>query len=188
MLLRIAPPAAAIVLSITVAVSSFPTAAQAEPVIAEASPVHGDVLVTLPESFHLCFSEPVKVESTNDWKFNVRTPDGKDLGLRIVFQSNGNCVDVYPGAPEDPPQGIWAFDWLVHSQADDSEGSGTINFQLGDLQPDETPVGRVSAGNNADEDDGDDGVRLGLYVVAGVGAAVTLAAVGGFAWSLRRRS
>ncbi len=188
MTVRIAVAMAGIVLSITMAVGFSPSTTHAQPEITEASPATGDVLQTLPEFFHLCFSEPAKVEEASDWKFNVRTPDGRALGLRIVFQTSGSCVDVFPGVPEEPPEGIWAFDWLVHAQSDDSEGSGIINFQLGELQPGETPVERPDTSAYAQQSDGDDGIRLVLYVVAGVGAAVILAAVTGFALSRRRRA
>lgn len=188
MINRIAPAVAAIVLFIAVAVGFSPPATYAQPGITEASPAHGDVLVTLPESFHLCFSEPVKVEGSGDWKFNVRTPDGRDLGLRIVFGNSGSCVDVFPGAPEEPPEGIWAFDWLVHAQADGSEGSGTINFQLGELQPGETPLKKPDSSVEMSQSDSGNGVPLGLYVIFGVGIAVVVAAGAGFALSRRRRA
>jgi len=188
MIVRSALAVAGTVLFTTMVVGFSPPTAQAQPGITEASPAPGDVLQTLPEFFHLCFSEPVKVEESSDWKFNVSTPDHRDLGLRIVFQTSGSCVDVFPGAPEEPPDGIWTFDWLVHAQSDGSEGSGTINFQLGELQPGETPLMTPDPGAGTGQSDGDDGVPLGLYVAAGVGVAVIVAAGAGFVLSRRRRA
>ena len=185
---RIAPAVAGIVLLILVAVAFSSRAAYAQPSITEADPAQGDVLATLPESFHLCFSEPVKVDESSDWKFNVRTSEGRDLGLRIEFESSGGCVNVFPGAPEDPPEGIWTFDWLVRAQADDSEGSGTINFQFGELQPGETPLEKPDSSVEAGQSDSDDGAPLWLYVSAGVGIVVIAAAAAGFASSRRRRA
>jgi hypothetical protein len=159
----------------------------AEPELTEASPAFGDVLQTLPESLHLCFSEPVKVDESADWKFNVSTPDGRALGLRIVFEPSGGCVDVFPGAPADPPQGIWTFDWLVQAQADSSEGSGVIKFQLGELAPGETPLEKPDSNGSGNTDDGDD-TPAGLLVAIGAGVALVLVATGGFVISRRRRT
>lgn len=188
MTVRIAVAVAGIALFITMAVGFSPPTTHAQPGITDASPAPGDVLQTLPEFFHLCFSEPVKVEEPSDWKFNVSTPDGRALGLRIVFQTSGSCVDVFPGVPEEPPEGIWAFDWLVHAQSDTSEGSGTINFQLGELQPGETPLEKPDASVGTGQSDSGNGAPLGLYVAAGVGIALIVAAGAGFALSRRRRT
>ena len=172
----------------TVVVAGLPlTTVYAEPKLTEQDPAYGDAIETLPEFFHLCFSEPVKVESP-DWKFNVRTPDGGALGLRIVFMPSGDCVDVYPGASEDPPQGIWTFDWLVRSQADDAEGSGAVSFQLGDLQPGETPLKKPDSGGTTNSDGDGGGTSIGLFVAIGAGAALIIAGGAGFVFSRRRRT
>lgn len=163
------------------------TPARAEPELTEQNPAYGDVLETLPEFLHLCFTEPVKVDESENWKFNIFTPDGRALGLRIVFRPSGDCVDVYPGAPEDPPEGIWTFDWLVRAQADDSEGSGVIKFQLGALQPGETPLEKAEADDAGDSPGDSDGSSTGLLVAIGAGAALILVASGGFVLSRRRR-
>ncbi|HET8943777.1 MAG TPA: copper resistance protein CopC [Dehalococcoidia bacterium] len=161
-----------------------PTAALAEPKLTEASPSYGDVLEAIPEFLHLCFSEPVQVDDTGDWKFNVKTPEGQALGIRIVFEPSGGCVDVYPGVTEEPPQGIWTFDWLVRAQSDGSEGSGAIKFQMGELQPGETPLDK--ADSSLKPSDQDDGAPTGLVVAIGIGAALIIIATGGFILSRRR--
>ncbi len=181
--------AVALLLALAFAAGVAPMPARAEPELAEQNPAYGDVLQELPESLHLCFSEPVKIDESNDWKFNVLTPEGRALGLRIVFEPSGDCVDVFPGAPEEPPQGIWTFDWLVHAQADNSEGSGVIKFQLGELQPGETPLDKPDSGDTTEPSRGDGGGSpTGLYVAIGAGAALILVAAGGFALSRRRRA
>lgn len=162
-------------------------AAAAEPEITEASPQYGDVLETLPEAFHLCFTEAVKVEEAKDWRFNVILPDGTAPGLRIVFLPSGECVDVYPGAPAEPPNGIWTFEWAVHAQADDSEGSGEIKFQLGDLRPGETPLAKPDAPAPETKEDDDNNVPVGLLIGVGLGAVVVVMAVAGFIVSRRGR-
>jgi len=164
-------------------------AAYAEPKLTEATPAYGDVLQTLPDSLHLCFSEAVKVENSTDWKFNVKTPDGTALGLRIVFKPAGDCVDVFVGSPEQPPEGIWTFEWLVHAQSDGSEGSGAVKFQLGQLQPGETPLEKAKPTASATSDSGNGGgTPVGLFVAVGAGVALIVVAGGGFALSRRRRS
>ena len=179
----------ALLLALTLVAELTPMSAWAEPKSTEEDPAYGDVLETLPEFLHLCFSEPVKVDESTDWAFNVVTPEGRALGLRIVFKPAGDCVDVYPGAPEEPPQGIWTFDWLVHAQADSAEGSGVIKFQLGELQPGETPLEKPESGDSTDTAGGDDGgSSTALYVAVGAGAALILVAGGGFALSRRRRA
>jgi hypothetical protein len=158
--------------------------ARAEPQLTEASPKYGDVLDSLPQFLHLCFSEPAKVDDSKDWKFDVLTPDRQALGLRIVFEPSGNCVDVYPGAPEDPPNGIWTFNWLVRAQSDDSEGSGVIKFQVGELRSGERPLVREEGKPGEIDDSG--GSSTVLLVALGAGIALVLAAGGAFVF-LRRR-
>ncbi len=185
--MRVRFGALAIIAAMAAAIMAWQPA-HAEPKLTEQSPQYGDVLQTLPESLHLCFSEPVKVEQSPDWKFDVKAPDGRSLGLRIVFQPSGDCVDVYPGAPEEPPQGIWTFEWLVHAQSDNSEGSGVIKFQLGELQPGETPLPTPKATEAPDNGSGDGGggSSTGMLVAIGVGATLIIAASAGFVISRRR--
>jgi len=181
------PGALGVILLIAALLLGGAPRALAEPQITEANPQYGDVLETLPEFFRLCFSEPVKIEEPSDWKFDVRTPEGRSLGLRIVFDTAGGCVNVYPGFPDPAPQGIWAFDWLVHAQADGSEGSGVINFQLGELQPGETPLERPETGDSTTaSNDSDGGTSTALIVGIGAGVAVILVAGAGFVLNRRR--
>ncbi len=163
-----------------------PASVLAEPQITEANPQFGDTIETLPEFLHLCFTEPVKVDESTDWKFDVKTPEGKALGLRIVFKPAGDCVDVFPGAPTEPPNGIWTFDWLVHAQSDGSEGSGAIKFQLGELRPGETPLEKPDVPESQSDSGDDGGVPIALLAVIGAGAALIIVAGAGFGLSRRR--
>ena len=169
-------------MAVTLAIA--PASVHAEPELAEANPGYGDVLEIMPESLHLCFSEPVKVGDPSDWKFDVATPEGQSLGIRIVFESAGDCVDVFPGVPDDPPQGIWTFDWLVRAQADGSEGSGSIKFQLGELPPGQTPLVKPASGAMGG---GDGGSSTGLLLAIGAGIIVIAIATAGFIFGRRRR-
>jgi len=163
-----------------------PGRALAQPKIKEAKPANGETLNGPPESLHLCFSEPVKVESSNDWKFTVRPPNGTSLGLRIVFQPSGECVDVYPGAIEpEAAKGIWTFDWSVHSQASGEEGSGTIKFQVGGdfgLTPEPTPR---PEGNSGDGGGGGIGT-LGIVLIVAA-AVIAVGSAGLLAYGRARR-
>jgi methionine-rich copper-binding protein CopC len=153
----------------------------AEPQVSQATPQDGAVVDVLPESLNLCFSEAVKAEGQDAWRFAVKPPGGQPLGLRVVFAPDGGCVEVFPGAPSPPPEGIWQFDWLVSAQSDGSQASGTIHFQLGALQRGETPLPapRVSS------DDGSDPPIL-LFVLIGVGALVGVIGVVGLLVRRRR--
>jgi methionine-rich copper-binding protein CopC len=152
--------------------------AHAEPEVTDSNPPDGAVLEQLPTVLGLCFSEAVVTEGENPWRLVVRPPAGQSVGLRIVFNTDGNCVDVFPSVPEKP-EGIWQVDWQVRAQSDESEGSGTILFQVGALQPGETPL---PAPVVQDEDD-DPSARL--IALAGVGMLIVV--VGAAGLYLRRR-
>ncbi|HET9476930.1 MAG TPA: hypothetical protein VFP63_05540 [Dehalococcoidia bacterium] len=171
--------------AVAMALLTAPATVRAEPRLTAAEPAYGDVLEALPEILHLCFSEAVKTEDTSDFRFNVVNPKGGALGIRIVFDTSGECVDVYPGIPEDPPEGIWSFDWMVRAQADDSEGSGSVKFQMGELQPGETPLDRPKSESI---EGGEGGASTVLLIAIGAGVALIIVATAGFIVSRRRRS
>ena len=152
-----------------------PPLAAAEPEVTEINLEEGDVLDEAPEVVHMCFSEPVQLtgpggDSDPPWMFNLRMPDGINLGLRIVFEPSGECVDVFPGIPEEPPEGVWTYEWTVPAEADhDDKGSGQITFRVGSGSP---PVANDFA------DSGSSGLstlELVLLVAAGVLVAAALA-------------
>ena len=157
-----------------------PNAAFAEPEVTAATPRDGEVLAQPPNVLNLCFSEPVKSEGEDAWSFVVSPGASASLGLRIEFAEDASCVNVYPG-PSDL-QGIWKFDWTVHAQSDDSEGSGTILFQVGALGTGQTPL---PSPETPDLDEDDDGPPLALIALAAAGAVILVAGVVGFL--IRRR-
>jgi methionine-rich copper-binding protein CopC len=179
---RIAPVAVLVVA--TIAAVFAPATAHAQPELIEVAPVEGASLSELPEFFHLCFSEAVKIEPTKEWGFNLRPPDGSGVGLRTVFGTDATCVDVYPGVLAEPPPGIWSLSWLVHAQSDGSEGSGELRYQIGDLQPGDTPLAtrKISTAGG----DGD-AVPTASVVLIGVGVVIVLCAAIGFGLRVRRR-
>jgi hypothetical protein len=127
----------------------------------------------------------VKTEN-GEWTFKMLAPGEQALGLRIVFRTDGTCVDVFPGSAGDTSEGIWSLDWLVRAQSDASEKAGTLRFQVGELQPGETPLPEpedppAPASN-------DDDAPTALIALAAVGAAIVVLASGAFAVRrLRRR-
>ncbi len=138
--------------------------ARAEPEISESNVENGDVLDAVPESLNLCFSEPVVnddlvPEVPDPWGFTVRGPDERPLGLRIVFDTTGDCVEVFPGRTAGPTDGIWTLEWFVTSQETAEEAAGLITFRVG---PGDPPV-------TTDGGD-DDSIDLLLIAVLAVGA------------------
>jgi methionine-rich copper-binding protein CopC len=155
-------------------------ASHAEPAISSSSPQDGAVLSTPPELLNLCFSEPVQTEAEDAWKFAVKPNGSTSLGLRIVFLPDGTCVDVFPGVPDPAPQGIWSFEWSVKAQSDSSDGSGIINFQVGELQPGQTPLPVPESASG-----GDSTPPVALIALIVAGALIVALGVAGFL--LRRR-
>ena len=154
------------------------TDAHAEPQLTEATPPDGQSLDAPPESFRLCFTEPVQLESPDQFSFIVSTPDGRTPGSRTEFASDGGCVTVDLGATENVPAGIWTLDWTVHAQADGSEGTGAIRVQVGgDFGLTPGPEAPAAPGAESDNDSGSDwwlivaivaGLALGLVIAAGI--------------------
>lgn len=153
--------------------------AHAEPVLTEVTPPDGQSLDAPPESFRLCFSEPVQLESPDQFSFVLTMPDGRTPGSRTEFESDGSCVTVDVGTTEDVPAGIWTLDWTVHAQSDGSEGSGEVAVQVGgDFGLTPGPDAPETPETTADDGGGGSdwwvivavvaGLALGLVVAAGV--------------------
>lgn len=164
--------ALALVLAIAASLQTFGTAL-AEPEITESNVVDGDVLDSVPEFISLCFSEPVVNDDLapdvpDPWSFTVEAPDERAVGLRIVFQPDGECVEVFPGEPTGSSEGIWTFDWMVTAQETAEEASGVITFRVGSGDP---PV-------VAGEGDGDSIDFLLIAIIAvGAGALAVVVTV-----------
>jgi methionine-rich copper-binding protein CopC len=190
-------------LAAALAFSASPAYAQIE--LTEADPPDGALLDAPPDIVHLCFSQPVNVQDNTTFDFGYQMPDGRNLGLRIVFQPDGECVDVHPGLPDERPAGEYTFEWQVTAAEGDEEGSGTLRFQVSaggtpvpppSPTPAETPLpvtpspeGDAGTGD-ADDDDGAEILGLSLIfalpliTAVVVGGAAVLFTLGYF---LRRR-
>src|SRR3989304_1215996 len=76
----------------------FPLTAGAQPRVIEIFPEEGAVLAEPPELLHMCFATPVNIRDLDkggDFDFSVLKPDGRGVGLRIVFQSDGFGVTIF---------------------------------------------------------------------------------------------
>ncbi len=124
-------PALALLLLALAAAPAFPASpAYAQIELTEADPADGARLNAPPDVVHICFSQPVNFEDSTAFDFGYQMPDGSNLGLRIVFQMDGECVDVQPGLPDERPAGEYTFEWQVTAAEGDEEGSGTLRFQV----------------------------------------------------------
>jgi copper transport protein len=179
---------------------AFPASpAHAQIELTETDPPDGAELDAPPDVVHLCFSQPVIIEDNTTFAFNYQMSDGRLLGLRIVFQTDGECVDVYPGLPDEYPAGEYTFEWQVTAAEGDEEGSGTLRFQVTTgstptpspspmqietpLPGTPSPAADTETGD-ADDDDGPDILLLALITIAAVGGAAVLFTLGYF---LRKR-
>ncbi len=174
-------------LATALAFSASPAYAQIE--LTEADPPDGASLDAPPDVVHLCFSQPAIIEDNTTFEFGFQMPDGRGLGLRIVFQSDGECVDVHVGLPDERPAGEYTLEWQVTAAEGDEEGSGTLRFQVsaGDTPvppPSPTPGETPPPVTPSPDDDGPDILLLALITIASVGGAAVLLTLGYF---LRRR-
>jgi methionine-rich copper-binding protein CopC len=174
-----------------------PAYAQIE--LTEADPADGAELEAPPDIVHLCFSEPVNIHDNTTFDFGYELPDGRRLGLRIVFQPDGECVDVHPGLPDEYPAGEYTLEWQVTAAEGDEEVSGTLRFQVTASDTGEPPLSPTAEGTappgtatpedgeesgDGDDDDGPDILLLSLITIASVGGAAVLFSLG---YLLRRR-
>jgi copper transport protein len=149
--------------------------------VTETEPRDGEVLAQPPDRLRLCFTEPVGFEDSSDWRFNLRAPDGISLGLRVQFRTDGECVEVFPGLPSESKKGTWTFSWFVRSQATGEEGSGTVNFIVGQERGVAGPGDEGAAGESGGNGDGR------AVVIAAATVAGLVVVVGGGALFVRRR-
>ena len=126
-------------------IGNNPTPTQAkEPVITYQYPEEGDVLKERPFVLQMCFKEPVNVNDKDkggDFDFRILPPDGKGLGIRIVFQPDGYGVALYPG-PEAAGQvleGEWTWKYRLTDKVQTSDAiEGEIKFSVSDREGQDT--------------------------------------------------
>lgn len=191
-----------LVLALVAAAALPASPARAQIELTEAEPADGARLDAPPEVVHLCFSEPVNVEDNTTFDFAYVMPDGRRLGLRTAFQSDGECADIFPGLPQERPAGEYTLEWKVTARESDEQGSGTLRFEVTEassatLLPSPTPSptrspaastpgagGDEAAAAAAADGDGPDILLTALITIASVGGAAVLFTVGYF---VRRR-
>ncbi len=180
--------------------------ARAQIVLTVVEPADGARLDAPPEVVHLCFSEPVNVEDNTTFDFAYVIPDGRRLGLRTVFQPDGECADIFPGLPQERPAGEYTLEWKVTVRESDEQGSGTLRFEVTEASSatplpsptpsptrspaastpgaggDEAATGDEAAANG--DGDGPDILLTALVTIASVGGAAILLSVG---YLIRRR-
>lgn len=192
--LRLKPALAWLLLSLAAGLAGMASPAYAQIELAVASPPDG-AQVDAPPEIHLCFSQSVAFRDRTKFEFTYLGPDDGRLGMRIAFESSGECVDITPILPDDYSAGEYTLQWKVTAAASDEQGSGTLRFEVTSggtpaPAPDETPpretpsAGGGQGGANAGDDDGPDILLLALITAGGVGGGAVLLTLG---YLLRRR-
>jgi hypothetical protein len=162
----------------------------------------------------MCFKEPINIRDLDkggDFRFRLVPPHGVPLGMRIVFQTDGYGVAIYPGTAEGTSEGTWTFDYRVTSAETLDPLEGTITFEvreggepilqptpppctpsgLADVRPgvspgagrEETPAPGTEDGSGGNGG-GPDVLLLSLLTVAAAGGA---AVIGLIAYVFRNR-
>lgn len=206
--------AAVAALLATLAWASAGTARAQTPEIIFNFPREGDVLAEPPLVLQMCFKEPINIRDLDkggDFRFRLVPPHGVPLGMRIVFQTDGYGVAIYPGTAVGTTEGTWTFDYRVTSAETLEPLEGTITFEVAEggepiLQPEPppcTPTGPadrtpevvspgtspgqgtpVEGGDSGGDDSGPDVLLLSLLTVAAAGGA---AVIGLLAYVFRNR-
>jgi methionine-rich copper-binding protein CopC len=152
----------------------------------EVNPPDGAQLDEPPDVVHVCFSRRVNKDEPPTFDFRFVMPDGRALGRRTAFQSDGMCADVYPGLPDERPAGEYSIEWRVTSAEGDATGSGTLRFQVTGSSRVVPPAGpTVGVGatptpalTDSSDDDGPDILLLALITTGVVGGAAVLFGLG----------
>lgn len=144
--------------------------ARAQPEVTGIDPQDGAVLSEPPQVIRICFSEPVRHERPDDYRFSVLTPEKRGLGFRTVFNRDGTCADVYPGRPVGSTRGLWTFQWQVLLQATGKPASGSVSFTVTrEASPGQAPAGPLATPQAT----GPDVLQMALLTTASIlGAGV----------------
>jgi len=111
-----------------------PYAVDAQPEVILVFPEEGDIMAEPPPIIRMCFARPINIRDLDDggdFRFRVTTPEGRGLGLRIVFQTDGLGVDIHRGIPEGETEGEWTFEWRVTEPDTLEPAQGTLRFLVG---------------------------------------------------------
>jgi methionine-rich copper-binding protein CopC len=202
--------AAAVLVALALIAYVSPHPAAAQPELTEALPADGSILDGPPPVIRLCFSEPPLHDETDQFDFNITTPAGPHLGLRIVFDPLSSCVDVHlglQGLRDESPYGEWLFDWQVIGVDSGETASGQLVYQVveegGSPVPHPSPVvpttpaasgtetlagGTPTPAPAGSDDDDDGGLDTVWVVVIAVGVVAGVLAAGGAGLYLLRRA
>jgi hypothetical protein len=186
-----------------------------QPEITRQYPEEGAVLKEPALVLQMCFKNPVDVRDLppldeGDFHFTLTRPDGRALGMRIVFQPDGYGVAIYPGTAEtEPPEGEWTWDYRVVDRATDEALEGRVTYSVNAaegediLQPPPDaclaegatnqatapvvtdPATSATPSNGNSNGDDDPGALTLALIAAGIAAAGLAAAV--VAFLIRRR-
>jgi len=152
--------------------------------LTEVNPPDGARLAAPPGPVHLCFSQPLDIRDRGPTRFRYVPPDGLPLAFRVVYLPGHQCLDMIPGLPENPPDGVYTIEWHAVSADGSEEASGELRYQVlhaGATTPiaNETraPTPQVPSGSGGNERDNDGPgiVLLALLALAAAGGAAVLA-------------
>ena len=167
-------------------------------------PQDGDVFGEPLPVIQMCFAEPINnkdLDKGGDFKFTLSPPNNlPGLGMRIVFQPDGQGLAIYPGVFEDVPDGEWTFEYRVTDADTLTPLEGFVHYEVREggnppLQP--TPAACTAASTPAPEvtqppddsdatpppteernGDGPDVLMLALFTIGAAGLAGVVALIG----------
>ena len=127
------------------------------PVITLLNPGPGDVISEPAFAIKFCFAAPVNIldpPDGGDFSMSVTPPEGFGLGLRSVFQYDGQGLDVYANnADADLPEGVWTVKYRFTAPVTltvlEDEFTFTVDRDEGRHIPQATPPPCLASGQTA---------------------------------------
>lgn len=155
---------AAAISAVVLAAPAAPTDAQEDdaPVLTFSNPGQ-DAVINEPAFFvQMCFEEPVNIldlDKGGDFSFSLTPPEDFPLGLRIVFQPDGQGLAIYPNnADADTPEGEWTLEYRLTTPETLTPTEGTLTWTVdpdGEATPQQTPPACIDSGFTAVPGPGD---------------------------------
>ncbi|HUF54821.1 MAG TPA: hypothetical protein VMR52_13810 [Dehalococcoidia bacterium] len=157
---------AGLIVAILAALSAgtAPTSAQEDdaPVLTFSNPAQG-VTIREPAFFiQMCFEEPVNIldlDKGGDFHFSLTPPETFPLGLRIVFQPDGQGLAIYANnADADVTEGEWNLEYRLTAPETLTPLEGTLTWTVdpdGEEVPQATPPPCIEGGFTATPGAGD---------------------------------